>query len=276
MTTRCLLALLALAAPVLARAGEAEPPEPPYVGEITGERIYIRAGDGINYTVLTVASQGQRVRVRARRFSWLAIDVPRNCTVWVHKSMLIVAADGKTAALAKDRVNVRARPDLKGDILGQLPKGAQVQVVDEDGEWAGIAPPSQARAWVHTKYVRKVAGDAAAIEPKPGTAAPAEGGMGRTAALGHLRKAKAAYAAVLEKKPDQRDFDPVLGVYQKVAAECRDQAVARRAEQARQRLLKIIDLHRTLQSVREPLKQFERKYEKLEKEYEQRAKPPED
>jgi hypothetical protein len=99
--------------------------------------------------------------------------------------------------------------------------------------------------------------------------------MERAEGLKRLAEAQKAYRAELDKKPAQRDFAKVLSAYQAVALECRDTAVARRAEQARQRLLKIVDLHRSLQGLREPLEQFEKKYDALEKEYEQRAKPPE-
>ncbi|MFW6163385.1 MAG: SH3 domain-containing protein [Planctomycetota bacterium] len=273
MGSRARCAVLLLILPCVLAAGE-DAPEPPYIGAVTGDRVYIRGGDGINYTVLTVADQGDRVRVRDKRFQWLAIDVPDHCTVWVHKTMLDVSPDGKEATLARDRVNVRARPGLKGDILGQLPQGAAVKIVDRDGDWAGIAPPPQARAWVHGKYVRKVADAGAA--PKPTTRAPAEGGLDRAAGLALLGEARKAYAAELAKKPDERDFSDVLSAYKKIAAKCRDQTIARRAEQARQRLLKIVDLHETLRGLREPLDQFEAKYKKLEEEYERRAKPPED
>jgi uncharacterized protein YgiM (DUF1202 family) len=189
--------------------------------------------------------------------------------------MLEVDADGKQATLARDRVNVRARPSLKGDILGQLPKSARVKVVDEDGDWAGIAPPPQARAWVHSKFVRK--GAAARPAPttagKPTTTAAVGGAVDRAAGLALLRQARAAYAGELAKKPAERKFDGLLRTYQKVAAECRDEGVARQAEQARQRLLKIVDLHQMLRDLREPLEQFEKKYDALEKEYKRRAQP---
>ena len=125
MGSRTCLAVLTLATHALLWAADAAPPTP-FVGEIAADRVYIRGGDGINYTILAVAERGDRVRVAARRFSWLAIAVPRNCTVWLHKSMLETDADGKQATLSKDRVNVRARPTLKGDILGQLPRGERV------------------------------------------------------------------------------------------------------------------------------------------------------
>ena len=83
------------------------------------------------------------------------------------------------------------------------------------------------RAWVVAE---------AGVKPKPSTTAPADGAMDGAAGLELLRKARAACAVELAKKPDERKFGEVLGAYQKVASECREEAVARRAEQARQRL----------------------------------------
>jgi len=267
------LAALILWAPIVVCAGQASP-NPPYQGEITGERVYVRAGDGINYTVLAVAERGDRVSVVRRRFSWLGIAVPKTCTVWVHKALLAPDPDGKRATVAKDRVNIRARADRRADILGQLPAGARVELVDADGDWAGIAPPTQATAWVHSKFLRKTA--RAATRPKPGTRTPTTATMDAAGGLALLRQARQAYTAQLDRPPKQRSFDQVLKTYQKVAAECQDQAVARRAEQARQRLLKIVDLHHTLRALREPLEQFRHKYDALEREYQRRANPPGD
>jgi len=276
---RCVL--LALGLPLLAAAGEAVP-EPPFVGEVTGTHVYIRAGDGINYTVLAVAENGQRVNVKQRRFGWLGIAVPENSTVWVHKTLVTPDAGGKEGTTAKDRVNVRARANPTADVLGQLPKGARVRVVDQDGDWYGIAAPPQVCAWIDARYVRKV-GEAAATEPAKGEQPPQKQEAGRepaqavkktadaSATWALLRKAQELYAAELAKPAKERNFNDVLAMYQKVATECRDEAVALQAEQARQRLLKIVDIHQALQAAREPLDQFERKYSALEAEYKKRA-----
>jgi len=260
--------LLAVVFPLtVSLAGEAKP-KPPFVGEVTGDRVYVRAGDGINYTVLTVANRGDKVKVLGQRFEWYKITVPQNCTVWVHKSLLETSPDGKEATVTRDRVNIRARPSLRSDVMGQLPRGAGLKVVDRDGEWVGVAPPPQAAAWVHAKFVKKAPEQATTAKP------PAEKpkGLSSEQAQALLEAAEKAYKAELAKEPDKRDFSGVLATYQKVATECGDAAVARRAERARQRLLKIRDLHEALRAARQPLKEFERKYKKLEEEYLRRAR----
>lgn len=268
MSARWRLGSLAVWVGVLALARGSRP-VPPYEGEVTGERVYIRAGDGINYTVLGVASRGDRVTVTGQRFGWLAVPVPRHCTVWVHKGLVTADAGGKEGTVGKDRVNVRARPSLKADVLGQLAAGARVKLVDEDGEWLGIGPPPHARAWLHGKLVRKVGPARPQAEP----AKRPKSGMDAAAGLVLLRQARKACDVELARPAKARKFGGVLRAYQEVAAACEDEATARRAEQARQRLLKIVDLHQTLRALREPLEQFEKKYEGLEAEYKRRGEP---
>ena len=256
------------AEPKKGEATEAEP-SPPFLGEVTGQRVYIRAGDGINYTVLSVAGLGDRVEVKQKRYEWYGIPVPKTCTVWVRKDMVAVEADGKQATVIKDRVNVRARPGLTSDVLGAMDKGTRVAVVDGDGDWVGIGPPPQAMAWIHKAHVRRV-GDASAEAP-PSKEAPAKPTMASGAASEALRKAQALYQAELAKPADKRSFDEVLAAYQQVAAQADDPAAAAAAERARQRLLKIVDLHNALRTAREPLDQFELKYKSLDEEYRKRA-----
>jgi len=258
--------------PLCALAGAAEP-QPPYIGEVTKARSYIRAGDGINYTVLRIAEAGERVEVTGQRFEWLKVAVPEKCTVWVYKSMLSVDLGGKEATVARDRVNVRARPSLQGDIMGQLEKGTRLKVVDEDGEWVGVAPPGCAAAWVHKDCVRKV--EEAAVAKPPAKEEKKGEGMEADAASALLRKAQELYQAELAKPADQRNFDEALAAYQKVASQSEDPEVASRAERARQRLLKIVDIHNALRAAREPLEQFDKKYKDLEAEYKRRAQEAE-
>ena len=252
---------------VAAEAVPAPGPKPPFAGEVTGERVYVRAGDGVNYTVLTVADRGMRVDVRGRRFEWLRIAVPANCTLWVHKDLLTPDAEGKTATVAKDRVNMRARSSLKTDVVGQLARGEQVSLRDSDGDWLGIAPTASASAWVHGRFVAK----AAAAEEGPPERAKPKDAIGREEALGVFREARRLYQAELAKPAAQRNFNAVMAAYQKVATKCEDAAVAAQAERARQRLLKIVDLHQGLRDAGKPVAEFQRKYEKLEAEYKRRA-----
>jgi len=266
MRWTCIASVLTVGLGAGALAAEALP-KPPFVAEVTGESVYIRAGDGINYTVLAVAEKGDRFEVKGERFGWLRVAVPETCTLWVSNKLLTPDADGKQAVVVGDRVNIRARANPKADVMGQLARGARVSLVDEDGEWRGIAPPDAVSAWVHSRFVRKATGPAA--KRPPDEKAGPEAASGAATAL--LKKAQELFAAELAKAPDQRDFGGALAAYQRVAATCKGTAAASRAEQARQRLLKIVDLHEALKGARQSLDQFDTKYKNLEAEYRRRA-----
>ncbi|MFH1038130.1 MAG: SH3 domain-containing protein [PVC group bacterium] len=53
-----------------------------------------------------------------------------------------------------NNVNLRVSPGLKSEIVGQLQKGRQVEVILTDGEWSAIVPPPGIAAWVSARYVK--------------------------------------------------------------------------------------------------------------------------
>jgi uncharacterized protein YraI len=53
-----------------------------------------------------------------------------------------------------DRVNMRVSPGLRSEVVGQLEKGQEIQVLLTDGEWCAIIPPVEISAWVSAQYVK--------------------------------------------------------------------------------------------------------------------------
>ena len=63
--------------------------EPPAEGEkitgvLTGDSVRIRARPGLNYSVLTQVNKGDKVIVVGLEGDWLKIQLPQDCTGWVH------------------------------------------------------------------------------------------------------------------------------------------------------------------------------------------------
>ena len=59
-----------------------------------------------------------------------------------------------TRTVTGNSVNLRVSPSLKSEIVGQLQKGQQVQVILTDGEWSAIVPPPGIEAWVTAAYIK--------------------------------------------------------------------------------------------------------------------------
>lgn len=53
-----------------------------------------------------------------------------------------------------ERVNLRAKPTLNAEVVGQLQENAQVSVRSIQDEWVEIVPPETIDLWVHRDFVR--------------------------------------------------------------------------------------------------------------------------
>jgi uncharacterized protein YgiM (DUF1202 family) len=86
------------------------------------------------------------------------------CTVLFLTGALLAASAAEQTALVKgDRVNVRGRPSLLGEVITQLNQGEKVIVIEEipvatpkPGEpasWTRIALPANTPVWVFAPYI---------------------------------------------------------------------------------------------------------------------------
>ena len=76
----------------------------------------------------------------------------------LHISFLIFLAaatvqGGDTARVIGNRVNLRARPDLRAEVVGQVDRGEQLTVTSITDSWAEILPPDGVEFWIHGDFV---------------------------------------------------------------------------------------------------------------------------
>jgi len=140
----------------------------PYVGEITGDSVYVRCHPDQNWYPTTKLSRGDRIEVHDEQFGWLKIRPPRGSFCYVDKGLLVRDAADK-GVVTGDNVYVRAGSDVpeyarkKTGVVTQLNKGAEVKILGEhpDGYYK-IAPPKDAYYWISQQFVRRVGGGALA------------------------------------------------------------------------------------------------------------------
>jgi hypothetical protein len=120
-----------------------------------------------------------RLTVLGERDGWVKIVMPENEFSWVSAEFVQKGAEN-IGTLTGDGVNVREAPAASGQILGQLPLGYQVKIVEERPGWYRIKPLPGTVGWVSADFVRIVSGapltsvPAAAPGATPGAAAPSE------------------------------------------------------------------------------------------------------
>lgn len=126
------------------------------------------------------------------------------------------------AVVAANRVNVRGRAGLIGEVVGKLTNGEPVTVIeeitlkhsraDEPSAWAKIALPPTVHTWVHSSYIDRASGTVKA------TKLNLRGGPGENySVLGTLKKGDAVKE--IESKGNWTEIQPPADAYAFVAAQ---------------------------------------------------------
>ena len=124
----------------------------PYVAEITGDNVNIRAGADLNFEVICQAQMGDKVTVYKRNRDWYAIEPPPGCSFYVAKEY--ISKVNSRGLIRVDDLNVRAGPGANYSILGQINRNDSVNIVGVKGKWYKIKPPSKFRVWINGAYLK--------------------------------------------------------------------------------------------------------------------------
>ncbi len=134
----------------------------PFVGAITGDKVYIRSGpDQKNYEIGQLV-KGDLVYVVGQNKGWYQILPPNGAFCMLDKQYVALDAGGATGTLTGDYVNVHAgSASYKADPYAILPpslrKGTKVKVLGSTDKYYEIAPPEKAYFYVSAMYVGKAA-----------------------------------------------------------------------------------------------------------------------
>jgi uncharacterized protein YgiM (DUF1202 family) len=85
---------------------------------------------------------------------WIAAIAISGVTVWTLPAIAEPTGEG-SCCIKGTHVNLRATPG--GNVLRELSDGAQLQVVQRDGDWVNVALPSGEQGWVYSEYVSGIA-----------------------------------------------------------------------------------------------------------------------
>ncbi len=62
-------------------------------------------------------------------------------------------AQSDEVEVSGDRVNLRAKPELTAEVVGQVEYGDRLVVRAREGDWAQVEPPDYVDMWVHREFV---------------------------------------------------------------------------------------------------------------------------
>lgn len=162
----CVFILPATLAAAADPAGKTPAGPDPYVGEVTGDNIYVRSGPSTNYYPVTKLNAGARVTVVGAEGEWVAVVPPEGCFSLVADSY-VDAGDGIHGVINGRNVRVRCGsnlyPNKRYAIQLKLDKGVEVEILGhferagaDDWGYYQIAPPSDAKLWISGQYVQRV------------------------------------------------------------------------------------------------------------------------
>jgi uncharacterized protein YgiM (DUF1202 family) len=115
---------------------------------IQGEKVNVRAGQGVNFESLGQLEKSMPVVVLGEEYGWYKVKLPKNCLAYVHKDYV------KDNVVTAGALRIRARPGLKSSVLGTLQKGDKIVVRKQEGEWLLIVPEEETAGWIQKDYLK--------------------------------------------------------------------------------------------------------------------------
>jgi uncharacterized protein YgiM (DUF1202 family) len=158
-------------------AAQSAPATAPTRGTVKGERSNVRSRPSLHSEVVVQLHKGDVVDVLERKtvnehdkaMDWLRIALPESAKCYVSARHVV---DG---VVDVDNLNVRCGPGTSYREVGQLPKGAKVDIIEKKGEWDQIKPTAECSGWIAAELVDvEAAPPAAATPPAAQTVNPGE------------------------------------------------------------------------------------------------------
>lgn len=135
----------------------------PFVGEITTDKVHLRAGQHKNFEHLCYLNKGQNVLVVDVSYDWYKIRLPKSAKSYA-SAKYILLTDDKKGKVTGNRLNVRSGAGSNYTVVGKLKKDDIVCILEKDEEWYKIQPIEKSYGWVHEDFLSFKSKDIASIK----------------------------------------------------------------------------------------------------------------
>lgn len=112
--------------------------------------VNLRAKPSLTSETVGQVSEGCELESKRHEGEWVEVVPPSSFSVWVLGDYV------KGGLIEGDNVNVRAGAGISFSIVGQLERGAAVDVRGAMGPWVSIEPPQSCSLWIHASLVEAV------------------------------------------------------------------------------------------------------------------------
>lgn len=142
---------------VFVGAAQAATEKFPVMGRVKSDRVYVRAGQNVNFEVTGTVNKGDTLVLLSKSFGWYKVKLPPQAKAYV-KAEYTQSIGQDAAEITGDRVNVRSGPNANATVIGKLEKGNRFYVRSKDGDWLLIKPLDAFTGWVKEEFVDVQAG----------------------------------------------------------------------------------------------------------------------
>ncbi|MBU1061273.1 MAG: SH3 domain-containing protein [Candidatus Omnitrophica bacterium] len=125
----------------------------PKLGFVKNKGANIRAGDNINYESLCKLEKGDPIKIIGKRYSWYKIILPKKAHIYIKDDYVDLTEQKGIGIVNASRVNLRAGPDTKYSITGQVSKPQELNIVSETDGWYAIEPPKGTTGWINSSQI---------------------------------------------------------------------------------------------------------------------------
>lgn len=141
-------------------------PAYPFIGEINvNNSLNVRNEADANSKIIGRLKAGDKVVVLGQKNGFYKLQYPKQLESWMASWLLLGKGAKNEDTIARNEVNVRSGPSMQYPVIARLKQGSKVQVLKMGKDhWVQIGAPSQAYAYVSSKYVK--AGESVAVHEK--------------------------------------------------------------------------------------------------------------
>jgi len=119
----------------------------PVPAGVNADRVNLRISPNLKSEIVGQVSRGDRVEVILTDGDWSAINPPPETAAWISADYV---SDSRVAA---DRLNVRSGPGVAYGRLTRIPKGTEIEILEEKDGWIRIPVPEGTRLWVSARFL---------------------------------------------------------------------------------------------------------------------------
>ncbi|MCP3929841.1 MAG: SH3 domain-containing protein [Bacteroidetes bacterium] len=117
---------------------------------VTGNKVNLRSGPGLNYSVKWEYGSGYPLKVRTEKGKWVKVEDFERDTGWVFKSLLekkphMIVRVNKN----KDKkINIRTGPGTNYKVVGKAYYGVVFETIEQKKGWAKVKHESGLVGWI--------------------------------------------------------------------------------------------------------------------------------